>query len=491
MNKKNKWQKYTRENIYFNRIQPFLSGNRDLYAHYFSIPFGIHFYYSNNEMLEWYYERRWVFALGNNLIDNFCKNNQEAKKFRVNWNKLLKQARQESELILFEINLKKLSKKDLLIKFLKWIEAINNFQAITGIGVDFLDEALLVSLRKELARLIKNKNKFEEAFKIITTPIEPTYITKRDLEIMALAREILKKNINSEKLKRSIKKIEDKFWWTSLGWNPGNKFGAKDIKQEIKKYLNDKNLENKYCQLKKFSQKIKKDKQILLRQIKPGRKFLDLARFFENLAVLHDERKEGQMKLIAAGDEFLREIAKRKKELKFDDLLLLAPEEAADYFNKGNEKTNKILKARKKYICCWTTSTEYILKQGDEALKMRTKLFSQNENYNIKELKGLSASRGQAKANVKVGYSMLVLSKKFKVGDILVVPQTTPDFVPLMKKSAAVITDEGGATCHAAIISRELGIPCIVGTKIATQVLKDGDLVEVDANQGVVRIIDK
>jgi pyruvate,water dikinase len=66
---------------------------------------------------------------------------------------------------------------------------------------------------------------------------------------------------------------------------------------------------------------------------------------------------------------------------------------------------------------------------------------------------------------------------------------TTPDFVPAMRKAVAIITDEGGITCHAAIVSRELGKPCIIGTKIATKALKDGDVVEVDADNGVVRII--
>lgn len=56
-----------------------------------------------------------------------------------------------------------------------------------------------------------------------------------------------------------------------------------------------------------------------------------------------------------------------------------------------------------------------------------------------------------------------------------------------MKKAVAIVTDEGGITCHAAIVSRELGIPCVVGTKIATRVFKDGDLLEVRANHGLVR----
>ena len=63
--------------------------------------------------------------------------------------------------------------------------------------------------------------------------------------------------------------------------------------------------------------------------------------------------------------------------------------------------------------------------------------------------------------------------------------------MPAIQKAKAIITNEGGITCHAAVISRELGIPCIVGTKIATKVLKDGDLVKVDANKGIVKVIKK
>lgn len=78
---------------------------------------------------------------------------------------------------------------------------------------------------------------------------------------------------------------------------------------------------------------------------------------------------------------------------------------------------------------------------------------------------------------------------KFVPHTVLVTSMTRPEFLPLMKQAAAVVTDEGGITCHAAIVSRELKIPCVIGTKVATQVLKDGDRVEVDADRGVVRKI--
>ena len=74
-------------------------------------------------------------------------------------------------------------------------------------------------------------------------------------------------------------------------------------------------------------------------------------------------------------------------------------------------------------------------------------------------------------------------------GDILVSPMTTPNFLPAMKKAAAFVTDEGGIMCHAAIVAREMKKPCVIGTKFATQIFKDGDMVEVDANTGIITII--
>jgi len=67
---------------------------------------------------------------------------------------------------------------------------------------------------------------------------------------------------------------------------------------------------------------------------------------------------------------------------------------------------------------------------------------------------------------------------------------TSPDFIIAIKKCSAIVTNLGGITSHAAIISREFGIPCIVGAKNATEILKTGDLVEVDADNGIVKIID-
>ena len=100
-------------------------------------------------------------------------------------------------------------------------------------------------------------------------------------------------------------------------------------------------------------------------------------------------------------------------------------------------------------------------------------------------LTGAAASPGIGTGVVKILKSPKEISK-VKVGDVLVAPMTSPDYVPAMKKAAAIITDEGGQTSHAAIVSRELGIPCVVGTREATTTLKDGIVVTVDGANGLV-----
>jgi len=130
--------------------------------------------------------------------------------------------------------------------------------------------------------------------------------------------------------------------------------------------------------------------------------------------------------------------------------------------------------------------------EGIAAKKIKNKLIL-NENYNLKEFKGSIACVGRVIGRViKFSWTEPNLIKKMermKKGDILVAGQTRPTLMTAIHKAGAIVTDEGGIISHAAIISRELKKPCIIGTKIATKILKDGDLVEVDANNGIVKIL--
>ncbi len=100
-------------------------------------------------------------------------------------------------------------------------------------------------------------------------------------------------------------------------------------------------------------------------------------------------------------------------------------------------------------------------------------------------LRGLGAAPGGASGPVRI-LGSLAEAGKFVDGAVLVTRMTAPDWVPLMRRAAAIATDSGGMTCHAAIVSRELGIPCVVGTQQATEKLRDDEIVTVDATRGLV-----
>lgn len=101
-------------------------------------------------------------------------------------------------------------------------------------------------------------------------------------------------------------------------------------------------------------------------------------------------------------------------------------------------------------------------------------------------LKGAVAFKGIVRGKARIVRGVSDIAKVCK-GDILVTQMTFPSFISAMHKASAFVTDEGGITCHAAIVAREMRKPCITGTKHATKMFKDGDYIEVDANKGIVR----
>ena len=120
-----------------------------------------------------------------------------------------------------------------------------------------------------------------------------------------------------------------------------------------------------------------------------------------------------------------------------------------------------------------------LIKAADQAVD------GTDHEESVELIHGLGASPGRGSGEVRVLASP-DSDDGFKSGDVLVAEMTTPDWVPLMKKASAIVTDGGGMTCHAAIVSREMGLPCVVGTRNATKVLKDQMLVTVDGTHGVV-----
>ena len=178
----------------------------------------------------------------------------------------------------------------------------------------------------------------------------------------------------------------------------------------------------------------------------------------------------------------IRLIAKKYPKLeKYADLFLL--EEAL----KGTLPTQKEFEERVEGFVYYEGRLITNMNRNEFARENNVTFITEDIDFK-EEISGQIAHKGKVSGVVRV-FIIPRDFEKFKEGDILVAPMTTPAYMPLIRIAAAIVTDEGGITCHAAIIARELKKPCIIGTKIATQVLKDGDEIEVDADNGVVKIL--
>ena len=155
------------------------------------------------------------------------------------------------------------------------------------------------------------------------------------------------------------------------------------------------------------------------------------------------------------------------------------------------------LNGRKEAFIFQTKEGVVHTQEGENARNLIENLLKGSEEKKG-ELRGIIANRGTAIGHVKImsygfeGFDKLSqLIAEMKKGDVLVAETTSPELMMACKKASAILTDQGGLMSHAAIVSRELGIPCIVAVQNATDFLHDGDLVEVDANNGVVKVLEK
>ena len=352
--------------------------------------------------------------------------------------------------------------------------------------IDGIDVVLEEKMRKKLKEIMKNfsSSEFNLKYTILTTPIDVPYINKEELMLYEAALEAKKSGrINKDELK----KIVDKYWWTSLGWDSRQENDEKKYAEKIRSLLKENiNFDKEIEKIMKRKTGMTKQKKDLKEEISFDKEMDYYLEVFEIYAVLHDYRKEMQMKSISCFDKFLDEIARRVKRT-YEELMWLYPEEII-LLLEGKEAPFGLIEKRKEDSLTIFTYGEKQEFLGEEAAeKKRKELFAESEK--VSDFSGIIGSKGNKTGNVKICFSAKDAAKNIEQGDILVTGMTTPEFVPSMKKAAAIVTDEGGLTCHAAIIARELGIPCIIGTKIATKVLKDGDLVEVKGNHGIVKIL--
>lgn len=176
--------------------------------------------------------------------------------------------------------------------------------------------------------------------------------------------------------------------------------------------------------------------------------------------------------------------AQLKNHDNYIDFSFLTPNELGNLFKNKNYPNQEEINKRKKGCVfyddndnmCFNYNSTFLEKIGIHQL----------DNESISELRGNIACKGFAKGKVMIINDPKDM-KGFQRGDVLLSITTSASLMPALEKCAAIVTDEGGIMCHAAVISRELNKPCIIGTKHATKVFKNGDIVEVDANKGIIK----
>lgn len=201
-----------------------------------------------------------------------------------------------------------------------------------------------------------------------------------------------------------------------------------------------------------------------------------------------------RMDAIYEGDyrarNMFKEIAQRAG-LEYEDLIYLTVPEIKESL-RGKEASKHVIDSRKEEYIVYLVEDEISVLQGEEAEKHISEFEEENRTdwEEQAKIEGTVAQRGQVESEVRLVFEDADI-EKVEEGDILVSPMTTPDMMVGIMDAEGIITDEGGMASHAAIVSRELGIPCVIGTETATSILQDGDRVRLDAENGVVEVIER
>ncbi len=359
-------------------------------------------------------------------------------------------------------------------------------------AVDVLPVKLLKNLiKKELPQLAEHE--FINIYAKLTAPIHTSYVSYEEKSFLELLMKMKEKKIEIDSLKLStlyplFKRIINKYWWTCLGWENRILKTEKDYLKDLQQYEEKvKNVPQRIKELLSYKQEVKRIRTKLLEKYNLSSTVQHRLEVFDAYTALHDLRKEMQMRTMYSLQLLFQEIG-RRIHVSMNDLQYYTDEEIFEFLFETKKWDEREFQQRKEAQFILSDENGIKMWMGEEA-KEKIKEYYEQDTTESTEIKGICSSPGAATGIVRICYGAKEAMHKIKEGDILVTGMTLPDYVPAMRKAGAIVTDEGGITCHAAIVSRELKKPCITGTKHATEILKDGTVVEVDANNGVIKII--
>ena len=444
------------------------------------------------------------------LADDADYENDKIREYSANnidfWKKFIKRDFQiEKETIEYTQKMKnkdfsQLDNKSLLDEFKDFNEAyIKSFVPTTIIPEDYI--------QNEIEQLLRNDGYDEETISKIIFDVAKcpnygkNYYNDEPLDLLKIA---LKKKNNQDIEKDLNQHIEEYGWLKDPCITEKVLFTKKDYLARLDTLVNF-DVEKRISEIYAVREENDKSLEVAIEKYGLNSKVVDMISALRDFTFLHTYTAENTDHLFyTARNSLLREIAKRF-DIDDSDFVSLCDEEIIQLLNADESKDTILqhVEARKiGFAIAWIDSIIYTI-YGDDAnyiadeVSNRYKTIDSDEESDKPDetndfgqviIKGNVANQGIVKGFAKLLFDFEDI-KKVNVGDIIVTSMTTPIFVSAMEKAAAFVTDEGGITCHAGIISREFGVPCVVGTVCATKLIKDGDYIEVDAYKGEVRII--
>lgn len=351
--------------------------------------------------------------------------------------------------------------------------------------------------QQEIKQIAKQYDLTIDEVATLTTPADMTYNNEREYRVLKIVKKILDEGIPKTGLEKFLlnyvqKSSEVKEYILDFDYYKSNyavieHIAYAEIVKELKILLkNEKLLNDQYKRLHNYS---KNQKEKIVDVLKKHKLKENPLFFFNKLTYWREYRKQINLMgihvlhRILASLEDKTGIAKKYLAcLSFDEV---------KHVLRGLVSQAALKRRAEKGVLVAINNKGYKMVEGEEAASLKNELEKKLVSADSESvIVGHTACQGYAKGEAKIILSTDDFDN-INEGDILVTGMTRPEFVPVMKKAAAIVTNEGGITCHAAIVSRELGKPCIIGTQNATQLIKNGDLVEVRANHGTVRILNK
>ncbi|HLD31907.1 MAG TPA: PEP-utilizing enzyme [Patescibacteria group bacterium] len=383
-------------------------------------------------------------------------------------------------------DLTQISGHELYQRWQNWLHTFLALMTYSAMGTVMEMEEPLLSNRLEQIikdRLGENQQDLGKCFQILTTSTTRTVAGEEEQELLRLRQRQLTTGLSPEEISVHQKRYSwIGFGYTGPGWN------CQDIEDRLSALPDTEN------GLKQFEEEKNKTLSQTLAEQTNWETRLGLTEkekyLFQTLRTLgfwKFERKFQNQKAHELMEDFIREIARRNN-LSILQAKMIGPNEMEDVLihnrvnpDQLNERLNESVVVFSGSKCeVWEGS------RGKEILTEIHQSLAVNLDQTI--IKGSTAYPGIAQGTARQVNTVEDM-QKLQPGDILISTSTSPQILPAMKKAAAIVTDSGGITCHAAIVAREIKIPTVIGTKIATKIIKDGDQIRVDADQAIITII--